>query len=339
MNKKVFFSKSYGKLLIIKKDFYEKNLKNYNRAIKKNKIYKAQILRKKCKICLSKFVGFDFQSFGVKYKFCKKCNHLNGIYEDTEKFVEKIYNKNKGKIYASNYDYEYKNRVKYIYIPKINFIKKIINSKISILDIGSGAGHFLKACEEKKIDASGIEPNKLLCELSSKFLKKNKLLNVNLDDFHNKIIKTDKNCISLIGVLEHLREPHKVLEAFKKSNAQYIFLSLPLASFTIFVENVFKNVFPRHLSGTHTHLFTKESINYIAKKYKLQIIGEWWFGLDFADLFRSFIVSNNSFKKKEYNMKFNQYFYSHIDELQNVLDRNKVCSEVHLILKKTKSKI
>ena len=46
---------------------------------------------------------------------------------------------------------------------------------------------FLKACEIKKISAEGIEANTKLCNLSKKFLKKNKLSNVDLDYFEDKI--------------------------------------------------------------------------------------------------------------------------------------------------------
>ena len=87
--------------------------------------------------------------------------------------------------------------------------------------------------ELKNIEAEGIEANEILCKFSKKFLKKNKLFNVNLNEFENEILKTKKSCVSLIGVLEHLTEPHKVFRAFKKSKAEYLFISVPLASFTI----------------------------------------------------------------------------------------------------------
>ena len=334
--KKEYFSKNYGKLLDIKKNFFVENKKNLKRALKKNNLYKKNITRKKCKVCLAQIKGYDFESFGIKYKFCERCTHLNGIYEDSKDFANKVYSINQGSLYASNYNYEYKNRVKHIYLPKINFLKRVIKKRINILDVGCGAGHFLKACELKNIEAEGIEANEILCKFSKKFLKKNKLFNVNLNEFENEILKTKKSCVSLIGVLEHLTEPHKVFRAFKKSKAEYLFISVPLASFTIFIEHAFENIFPRRLSGTHTHLFTKKSINFLKNKYNLSIVGEWWFGLDFADLFRSIIVSSKAKENKIYKLKLEEYFYRYIDKLQNILDKNKNCSEVHLIFKKKK---
>ena len=46
----------------------------------------------------------------------------------------------------------------------------------------------------------------------------------------------------------------------------------------------------------HTHVFTDQSIRYMAKKYKFKIISEWWFGTDIVDLFRN--LSIEIYKKK-----------------------------------------
>lgn len=104
-------------------------------------------------------------------------------------------------------------------------------------------------------------------------------------------------------------------------------------SLSALIENSFKSIFPRHLAGNHTHLYTKESLYFLAKKYKLKIIGEWWFGQDFPDLYRSLINSSTGNIKK-YKPLMDKYLFSHIDELQNVLDKNKMCSQVHMIFKK-----
>ena len=68
----------------------------------------------------------------------------------------------------------------------------------------------------------------------------------------------------------------------------------------------------------------------------LKIIGEWWFGANIPDLCRSLIVSSNHLDKKLYMNEFNKKLYSVMDSLQNVLDQNKICSEVHMIFKKQK---
>jgi 2-polyprenyl-3-methyl-5-hydroxy-6-metoxy-1,4-benzoquinol methylase len=327
----VEFSKSYRNILKIKKDFYDNNVNNLKTAIKINNFYKKQHFRKHCKNCNSKKIKSFIKNFNIPYKLCFSCGHLNGAYKDTKIFAEKLYNSSKGKNYSRNYLNNFDLRVKNIYIPKVKFLKKIVK-KINLIDLGCGAGHFLKALEYEGISATGYDTSVELCKLGNKKLKKNKIYSINFDKIYEIIENhSDVNTLSMIGVLEHLTEPHKMLNAFKKSKIKYLYISVPLFSLSSFIENSFPNVFPRQLSGGHTHLYTEKSLNYLAKKYKLKIIGEWWFGTDFPDLIRSLINASNILNKKIYSKELYQKFSKFVDELQSVLDKNKICSEVHMI--------
>ena len=106
------------------------------------------------------------------------------------------------------------------------------------------------------------------------------------------------------------------------------------ASLSSFLENSFNKVFPRQLSGAHTHLYTKESIYYLAKKHNLKIIGEWWFGTDFPDLYRSLINTSNTYDINKYKQHLDNKLFKVINELQHILDKNKICSEVHMVFEK-----
>lgn len=336
MKQIIKFSKSYNDILKFKLDFFSKNKMNFSTAIKMNKMYLEGPNRKKCKNCLYPIKNFFIKSFGVKYSLCQRCNHLNGEKQETRKFFNKLYiSGQSSKNIEKNYNRSFKGRVKNIYNSKVLFLKKVIKKKISILDVGSGAGHFLKALENHNLYARGIEPNKLMCKVGNKYLKKNILTNVSLDKLE-KIITGEKkaNCLSAIGVLEHIEDPHRLLTSFKNSNLKYLYISVPLFSLTSLIENSFKDVYPRHLSGGHTHLYTKESLYYLAKKWNLKILGEWWFGLDIADLYRSIYVSSNNINKKVFNKTLNKYFFDALNEMQNCLDKRKISSEVHLVLSK-----
>ena len=96
----------------------------------------------------------------------------------------------------------------------------------------------------------------------------------------------------------------------------YHFLSL--------LKCIFKKIYPRNLNASHTHLYSEEFINYLAKKFNLEIVGEWWFGADMHDLFRSILLSANFKDKIEYNKQINKHFYKHIDNLQHVLDKGSI---------------
>lgn len=329
MIKKTQYSKKYD-IFDIKSSFFNENKINLNKSIKVNKIYSNQQQRTKCKNCKRKLLGVSFKTFKIKYILCKNCNHLNGMYEDTENFVNYLYAEKKGLNYYKNYFNDFEKRIKKIYNPKIVFLKKIIKNKnLNILDIGSGAGHFLKSCEINNVKALGYEPNTILCELAQKKLKKNKIHNINLDQIYPIVENSKANCLSLIGVLEHLQYPHKLLNSFRKSKIKYLYLSLPLFSLSVMLEIINQSVFPRQLSAAHTHLYTEESINYLCKMYDLKIIGDWWFGADIPDLYRHFLIKSNLT-----NQTFDKYLKNIINELQHILDKNKVCSEVHLVLKK-----
>jgi hypothetical protein len=329
------YSKSYENILKIKQDFYNNNELNLKIAIKINNFLKKQKKRLDCKICKKKINSFFIKNFGIRYSLCSRCNHLNGEYEDTNKFANWLYYSQSGNNYSRNYLNDYNKRVKNIYIPKVDFLKKVIKKNFSLFDFGAGGGHFLKALEIKNIKAIGFEPNLSLCKLGNRFLKKNIIKNISFDESILQIKDIKKfDVISLIGVMEHLTDPISFLKIFKNSRFEYLYISVPLFSLTTFIENNFKNVFPRVLAGGHTHLFTKESLYFLANKFKLKIVGEWWFGTDIPDLYRSFLQSKNCIDKKIYNYNLEKYLFRIADSLQTVIDKHEICSSVHMIFKK-----
>lgn len=334
MKKIVQYGKSYENIYEIKEYFYQDNQKLLASQIAVNKKYAEQLLRRSCKNCNKNSLKKSFKSFFVEYYVCENCSHLNGKYQDSKKFIKYLYQSGGGNNYSSGYTSNFDKRVKNIYVPKVNFLKKVIKENINLIDIGSGGGHFLKALEEKKIKAEGVEISKILTHLANAQLKKNKVTLIKEHELCNIINREGFNVMSLIAVLEHLENPDLILKSFIESNIKYLYISVPLFSLSVFLENSFKNVYPRHLAAGHTHLYTEQSLNYLAKKYNLKIIGEWWFGTDFPDLHRSLAISGSYLNKKNYLNELNKKFYSAINQLQLTLDKKKLSSEVHMIFQK-----
>ena len=106
-------------------------------------------------------------------------------------------------------------------------------------------------------------------------------------------------------------------------------------SLTEILEIIFQNVFPRQLSGAHTHLFTEKSILKLNNLLGTKLVGEWRFGTDIMDLYRNIFVNLKSKKSSNKVFKYlNENFRKNIDEFQSILDINHSCSEIHVIVKK-----
>ncbi len=333
-NKKSFFSKSSKNIISIKSDFITKNKILTNQAHKWNKFYSKQIQRKYCKTCGNKLKSKLFVSHFASYTICSFCGHLNGMNADTQKFNEFLYKKDSKKSFSKFYFKDYDLRVKNISLPKLNFLQKILRGNKEILEIGSGAGHFLKACEKKGIKAIGYEVNSSMVNLGKKMLKKNIIKNFNINDAYDIVLNCDKEVLTLLGVIEHLEHPNLIFENFKKSKAKYLFIAVPTLSLSVFLEHSFQNVFPRVLGGVHNHLYTQKSLNFLIKKFNLKIIGEWWFGSDMLDLMRAITINSKPKNKIIYKKNLNKYFNNLIDDLQSVLDKKKLCSDVHMVISK-----
>ena len=247
MSKIVKFSKTYKNIISIKDDFYKNNKKNLILQTKINKQYKSNPIRKLCKNCNKNSLHRFLENFSIEYLLCSTCSHLNGRFQDTSNFARRLYSLNDGSNYSKNYLKDYSLRVKNIYAPKVSFLKNVLKRKnIKLMDIGCGGGHFLKALEMKKIKAIGYETSKVLSALGNKRLKNNKILHSKFDEIYRVVQKNKEyNTISLIEVLEHLTDPNMLLKAFKLSKAEYLYISVPLFSLSVFLENSFKNVYPR----------------------------------------------------------------------------------------------
>jgi hypothetical protein len=141
--------------------------------------------------------------------------------------------------------------------------------------------------------------------------------------------------ITAIGVLEHLVHLDENLEAVRDNkNIRYLFASVPMFSFSSCFEVAFANGYNRHTGGTHTHLFTNESVEKMAEKIGFEIAYEWRFGSDINDLYRFLMVSMQKNNNGDFSRFFSERFVPLMDDLQQVLDKSEFSSELHFILKR-----
>jgi SAM-dependent methyltransferase len=246
-----------------------------------------------------------------------------------------------GKDYSKGYvDEGYNQRVEDIYLPKADFLSSSLPKKnYEILDVGCGAGHFVLACSLRNLKATGIDVSKVMIDFGNQQIRNKTndtlLRVVDENSIYEEVKSTNAEVISAIGVIEHVREPRKFFEAFKQSRARYLFYEVPMFSLSALLENVSPKVFPRLLSGGHTHLFTENSLQKMNELMNVKTVAQWRFGADAQDLLRHLLVNLelNGTSKKTVNILENT-LGNGIDEIQSVIDKNHFCSETHAIVER-----
>lgn len=339
------YSKSSNFYRKNKSSSFENNSEELKEALRINDFYKNQPCRNFCKICSTKLPSAeDFNSHGIDYVFCEACGHLNGRHEDTLEFVNFTYIDNGGKDYSAGYiDEAFQQRVKDIYIPKAEFLAESLpTNDLEILDVGCGAGYFVQACSLLNIKCSGIDVSKEMTDFGnaqiSHSIKPNPLKLVDETSIYEEVASTNANVVSALGVIEHLREPKKFFDAFRKSKANYLFYLVPMFGLSAVLENVSSKAFPRLLSGGHTHLFTDTSLTKMNELMMSETIAEWRFGADTQDLLRHLLINVELNKMSSKTIKLiDDTLNKNIDAVQSVIDKSHFCSEAHILVQKIDS--
>ena len=153
----------------------------------------------------------------------------------------------------------------------------------SVLDVGSGAGHFVKACLDNGINAKGIE----LSESSREFAKN--IWDIELDgrDFL-KVFEEYKGyeVITFWGLLEHTPFPSKILEAaykiIKASKTGMVISKVPRwDALGTAAQILNSSTIIRHLDPMgHIMIFSDASAAEIYYRNQLKPVAAWYYGMD-----------------------------------------------------------
>jgi len=273
--------------------------------------------------------------------------HLNGAYEDTDEFCKVVYADDGGKEYAENYqskDIEkYNYRLASIYIPKAEFLyTSLLNDNVDphdlkYLDFGAGSGYFVGALLKVGLPSvSGTEVSSYQVDFGNEMIGNELLRTHSLAETDDVLRHTDANVVSLVGVLEHLQNPRSALASLQQNtHVDYLFISVPLFSLSVYLEMFSPDVYHRQLHSSHTHLYTEESLRHMASEYEFEIISEWWFGTDMVDLYRNIYVNMEKSQCSEKLINtFKAMMLPVIDAAQLEFDKKHLSSEVHLLLKR-----
>ena len=307
--------------------------------------YQLQPTRVNCKICDSKINDLGAKIYHgkskIEYKQCTHCGHLNGSHQDTNLYMNTIYREAGGEAYGQDYkplaQSDFDSRVNDIYLPKARFLidtAPMIRDSGVFLDIGCGTGHFASALLSMGVKSViGVDVSSTQISIAQELVAGANFSVVEPDEIGDFISSLQPRFVSLVGVLEHLQDPAKILDQIRNcKSVEVVFLSVPMYSLTVLIEAAFVNVFPRQLSGGHTHLFTEQSLDYASEKLlDFSVVSDWWFGTDVIDLYRALLV-NLGQSQPFAQLELKRLMGSVLDELQLVFDQAKLCSEVHRVL-------
>lgn len=342
----VKFGKSVDALMAIKAGTLSENDAIQGRLDEIAAEYARQPRRVCCKNCALPIAGESFRKRGIGYAICERCGHLSGLHEDTDQFCEMVYTSNDGGDYAAAYlegaADAYRGRVDAIYRPKAEFLFDGIRAagddpaRLRFADFGAGSGYFVAALTGMAASVRGFEVSQAQIELAGRMNPGIEMHAHRLEETEEIARTVDAQVVSFVGVLEHLQKPREAIAALAKNSAvRYVYLSLPLFSPCVAIEAVFPEVMQRHLAGGHTHLYTEQSINWLADEFGFSPIAQWWFGTDMMDFYRSVSVMLGKSGESEGLVDlWNGTMAGALDELQLALDRRKFSSEVHVLLRK-----
>lgn len=296
---------------------------------KKKKYFKCPACSKKGKKIFSKLI-FD-------YDICKSCDSIYHSPRYEEKNFKLFYKNGKSVLYwGSNfYKKTSKSRIKFLWVPKINLIKKIIKkSEINVeylIDIGSGYGDFLNLAKKKICSNTiGIEPSKKFNKIYQD--NKHKILNKNIEDIKSEDLpKSSSKLFTSFELFEHLYDPNNFAKKIYKIMKKKDILILSTLSGTgldiaVLGKNS-KSINPPH----HINFLNPYSIKILFEKHKFKVLDLFTPGKLDID-----IMSNNIDKIEDLFWKKFIMNSSKIEKnnMQKFLQNNNLSSHMWIVCQK-----
>lgn len=226
--------------------------------------------------------------YGAHYHSCNACTHVYVTNRPTKSAIEGFYLSDI--TYAATYTDKTsaEARLQAIAIPWREWTIQLFELKHgrkpnSLLDVGSGAGHFVEACRRAGIKADGIE----LSESSRKFSKE--VWGVDLDgrDFLEAYEDyKGYDVVTFWGLLEHTPNPSAILESAYKivseSDAGMVISKIPRwDSLSAAIQTLKTDSIIRHLDPMgHIMCFTDQSAAEVYVKNNLAPVAAWYYGMD-----------------------------------------------------------
>ncbi|MGI9541787.1 MAG: class I SAM-dependent methyltransferase [Cyclobacteriaceae bacterium] len=249
-----------------------------------------------CCICgfSSDNASLQVSIYGADYVQCQNCTHVYVKKRPSKAAIEGFYLSDI--TYAATYTDKKaaESRLNAIAVPwrdwLIEVYGKLYGKKpTTILDVGSGAGHFVEACRRVGLKAEGIE----LSESSRAFSKEVWGIELDGGDFLEVGEKySGYDVVTFWGLLEHTPNPAQILsQAYsivkESTNGGMVISKLPRwNSLSSAIQSICSSTVIRHLDPMgHIMCFTDQSAAELYYSCKFAPKAAWYYGMDVYELF------------------------------------------------------
>lgn len=300
--------------------------------------------RSKCLICnhsLKESEVFNHRS--TIYCKCSFCGHIQTKAQPPDSYPTGIEGGLKfNKIYSKLTNEEFESRKNRIYRPKLDWILSC-HQKLGIsndemkelkwLELGCGAGYFLDALSDVCINRiKGLEEDIVLVETANEKLKDPVVQHYN-KSLGEAVQEYDADIYAAFFVLEHIEYTKSFFESLRhKPKGTTFCFSAQMFGFGALLESGIDHFFARNLdSVVHTQLYTHDSIKYCLDYADYEVVAQWIFGQDSADLSRMLMTAlKGRYSEKMLDFAENQIARI-VDPFQGILDQNFFSDSAHFI--------
>ena len=268
----------------------------------------AQTTVEACPICASeKFEPF-VSVFEYSWVECADCGHLFCCTPVDAVAVAGLYSASDGRRSAQGDVYVveelFRTRVEQIALPKARHVASVVRERGVWVDIGCGTGEMLMAARDLGWECRGVEsdPDEIAfgrrhgLDISSGFV----------DASNAGEWVREARVVSLLNVLEHVRDPLRLLAAVAGMLAPgaYVVIEVPRhPSLSALANQAFPELACRHVyAPDHLHIFTESSAERLLRAASLRAISVWNFGQDFHDLTGTVIAARMPAAEERWQM-------------------------------------
>lgn len=268
-----------------------------------------------CNLCRSNNYKNLYTKFGLNLVMCKHCglvytNPRMPESEILERYESPLFFEEYLKSLKANSTTYDRDSIRSHYYLLVGLIDGFFAPGKKMLDVGSGAGFFLKVVEEKGWKAEGIEISKMASDYANEILGVN-VHNSKLEDA--KFSSENYDLVTLLDTIEHLTDPLRTLKEIYRvlKNDGLIIVSTPD------IKSLSRTFLGKHWSilspGEHLYNFSTKTLSLMLSKANFKVLG-----------IRNLLIFN-----PEYSHDKSRFRYRTWKKLHECLEKKQLIMNIH----------